>query len=219
MIYQVLIHNLQRARKNNSSWIAPLFLFILIIILFPLTTPHEIKTNPVSSIWIALTLSSLFHINDLFRTDYIDGTIDLYISSKNPLTDYVIGKVLYHWISSCLPLLFLSPILFIILKIDTSLTTTFTFLINLIVSSGCFSLLGTLGAASLLSQEQNNALTYLIILPIFIPIVIFASNTPVQATPPVFLTSNTIILIGLFFIFSASIPWFTAKILKHINSN
>ena len=189
--------------------------FILAVLLFPLGIGPDqniLKQASPAIIWIAALLASILSLNRMFETDYEDGSLELLCVQPIILEVAVIAKILGHWITTALPLIIISPILGLFLNIPLEgylgLTATLT------LGTPCLSLIGSIGAALVLGARRGATLLTLLILPLYIPVLIFgvsAVNTLIQGNSPLpyFFIIGGILLGGL-----ALAPWATAAALR-----
>lgn len=160
--------------RNPQSWLQGLIFFTLVIFIlsFVLATKQaEYHILLPLYIWLAALLAQLLAIDALFKQDYIDGSLDLLLLSE-PLPLLVIGKILPHLLFHLLPLLFLTLLLSFIWEF--SVTLTIVLLSSLALGMPILFLLGSLGAALTVSVRSSSVLTGIILLPFYVPALLFA---------------------------------------------
>ena len=178
---------LRDLKKNYSSFqnlTLILGFYVSLIIIFPISLGNSssILTTFASSIlWVCLLLTSLSFLNNVFEEDLKDGWLDQVIISNFPLEIIVVLKAISHWISIILPMISMTPIILIVL--DISLHFLFNIILVLIIGSITLSLLGVMTSSLVLGSKNTNALSFLIVLPLCIPVLIFgvsATNTVIN---------------------------------------
>jgi heme exporter protein B len=122
-------------------------------------------------VWIAAFLAMLLGLDRLFRADEDDGTLLLFRHAAVPLEGVVAGKVIAHWLLSALPLLIASPLLAILLSMDTA--TWGRTVLSLLLGTPALTAFGTIGAAVTVSLKRGGLLAPVLILPLSIPVLIF----------------------------------------------
>ena len=170
------------ALRNPSSFLNPLMFFVISISLFPIAISPEAQT--LSSIapgiiWVITMLSVLLSLNSLFHYDYDSGILEQMVISHHSLPLILLAKTLAHWMLSGLPIIILSPFLGMALFINTE--GIYILVLTLIIATPCLSLIGSIGASLVVSIKNSGMLLSLLILPLFIPILIFATSAVSQS--------------------------------------
>jgi len=170
------------ALRNPSSFLNPLMFFVISISLFPIAISPEAQT--LSSIapgiiWVITMLSVLLSLNSLFHYDYDSGVLEQMVISHHSLPLILLAKTLAHWMLSGLPIIILSPFLGMALFINTE--GIYILVLTLIIATPCLSLIGSIGASLVVSIKNSGMLLSLLILPLFIPILIFATSAVSQS--------------------------------------
>ena len=125
-------------------------------------------------IWIMALLSVLLSSESLFDEDYRDGSLEQMIITPNLLFMAVLGKITAHWLTKSLPIAIASPLMGLLLSISPE--SIFSLMIGLIIGTACFTLLGGVGAALTVATKDKSFLLALIIMPLYVPIIIFGSS-------------------------------------------
>ena len=126
-------------------------------------------------IWVMALLATLLSADSLFASDYQDGSLEQMLISPQLLVMPVLGKVAAHWLTTGLPLTLVSPLLGLLLSLPTA--GYLPMMAGLAVGTGCLSLLAALGAALTVSLQKGSLLLTLIVMPLYMPIIIFGSAT------------------------------------------
>ena len=177
-----MTRDLKMALRNPSSFLNPLMFFVISISLFPIAISPEAQT--LSSIapgiiWVITMLSVLLSLNSLFHYDYDSGVIEQMVISHHSLPLILLAKTLAHWMLSGLPIIILSPFLGMALFINTE--GIYILVLTLIIATPCLSLIGSIGASLVVGIKNSGMLLSLLILPLFIPILIFATSAVSQS--------------------------------------
>ena len=170
------------ALRNPSSFLNPLMFFVISISLFPIAISPEAQT--LSSIapgiiWVITMLSVLLSLNSLFHYDYDSGVLEQMVISHHSLPLILLAKTVAHWMLSGLPIIILSPFLGMALFINTE--GIYILVLTLIIATPCLSLIGSIGASLVVGIKNSGMLLSLLILPLFIPILIFATSAVSQS--------------------------------------
>ena len=179
---QTMTRDLKMALRNPSSFLNPLMFFVISISLFPIAISPEAQT--LSSIapgiiWVITMLSVLLSLNSLFHYDYDSGVLEQMVISHHSLPLILLAKTLAHWMLSGLPIIILSPFLGMALFINTE--GIYILVLTLIIATPCLSLIGSIGASLVVGIKNSGMLLSLLILPLYIPILIFATSAVSQS--------------------------------------
>ncbi len=165
------------AWKRPGDVLNPLFFFAMVCTLFPLAigpSAEQLEFSGPGVLWVAALLSTLLSLNSLFLSDYEDGSLDQLLVSPQPLPVLVLGKTLAHWLTSGLPLVFVSPILAITYRMPLSVVSVM--MLTLALGTISLSLLGSIGAALTVGLHRGTALLSLLILPLAMPVMLLGAN-------------------------------------------
>ncbi len=177
MFTGVLRRELVSALRRRADILNPLWFFVIVITLFPLgigPEPTLLARIAPGIVWVAALLSSLLALERLFRDDFIDGTLEQLMLMPCPLGVLVLAKVLAHWLLTGLPLLLLSPLVAVLLSLDmVGFQAVFW---TLLLGTPILSLLGAIGVALTVGIGKGGVLLSLLTLPLYIPVLIFATS-------------------------------------------
>ncbi|WP_375750857.1 heme exporter protein CcmB [Vibrio sp. HN007] len=165
------------AFRRQADILNPLWFFIIVITLFPLSIgpePNLLARIAAGIIWVAALLSVLLSMERLFRDDFADGALEQMMLFPVPLQVVVISKVIAHWLLTGLPLILISPLLAVLLSLDFN--TWKTVVLTLLVGTPTLSFIGAIGVALTVGLQKGGVLLSLLILPLFIPVLIFATS-------------------------------------------
>jgi len=178
----LLRRDLLLAFRHRGELANPLLFFALVITLFPLGVSPEpalLRKMAPGVIWIAALLSALFSLENMFRSDFDDGAMEQMALSPCPLPALVLAKILAHWLVSGLPMLLMAPVLALLLSMPDTAILTLVF--TLLIGTPLLSLIGAIGVALTVGLKRGGVLLTLLILPLYIPILIFATQAVTAA--------------------------------------
>jgi len=170
------------AWRRRADVLATLFFFIIVVSLFPLGIGPEretLRTIAPGVVWVAALLASMLSLGRIFGNDYQDGTLEQLMLTPQPVYLVVLAKVLAHWIVSEVPLVLIAPVLG--LQFGLSQNGLAIVVISLLLGTPVLSVIGSVGAALTLGLRAANVLVALLVLPLYIPVLIFGSGA-VQAS-------------------------------------
>lgn len=179
---QTLNRDLRIALRNPSSVLNPLLFFIISVSLFPLAISPEAATlSQIAAgvIWVASMLAVLLSLNALFHHDHENGVLEQMVSSHHSLPLLILAKITAHWLLTGIPIILLSPLLGTFLFLDGEGVKVL--MITLLLATPSLSLIGSIGASLIVGIKNSGMLLSLLILPLYIPILIFASSAVSQA--------------------------------------
>lgn len=165
------------AYRQRAELMQPLMFFLMVITLFPLAigpAPQTLQLVSGAVIWVAAILSLLMGLERLFRDDFLDGSLEQLILSPTPLYLIVLVKVITHWIVNIVPLLIISPLLALFLNMTPSMY--YTLMVTLLLGTPIISLVGAIGVALTVGLQRSGVLVALLLIPLFIPLLIFATS-------------------------------------------
>lgn len=183
----ILFHIIQReltiAFRRPAEILNPLWFFLIVITLFPLLMgPNPELLGKIASgiAWVAALLSALLSFERLFRDDYLDGSLEQLMLLPLGLPQVALAKVIAHWLLTGLPLILLSPIAAILLSLETHVW--WALVLTLLLGTPILSCLGAIGVALTVGLRKGGTLLSLLILPLFLPVLIFAAAVLEAAT-------------------------------------
>lgn len=170
------------AWRRRTDLFTTLIFFVIVIALFPLGIGPELDTLRLIApgvMWVGALLASMLALEQLFSADHRDGSLEQLLLTPQPLGVIVLGKVIAHWLITGLPLVVLAPVLG--LQYDMSVESLKVMVIALLLGTPTLSLLGAIGAALTLGLRTGGILVALLVLPLYIPVLIFGAGA-VEAT-------------------------------------
>ena len=182
LLRAIVARDLRLALRRRADIVSALFFFIIVVSLFPLGVGPEpvlLRKLAPGVLWVAALLATMLSLPRLFADDHRDGTLEQLALAPQPLGLIVLGKVLAHWLVSGLPLTLLAPILG--LQFDLSTEALWMLTVSLIIGTPALSGIGAIGAALTLGVRGGGVLLSLLVLPLYIPVLIFGAGA-VDAT-------------------------------------
>ena len=170
------------AWRRRTDLFTTLIFFVIVIALFPLGIGPELDTLRLIApgvMWVGALLASMLALEQLFSADHRDGSLEQLLLTPQPLGVIVLGKVIAHWLITGLPLVVLAPVLG--LQYDMGAESLKIMVIALLLGTPTLSLLGAIGAALTLGLRTGGILVALLVLPLYIPVLIFGAGA-VEAT-------------------------------------
>ncbi len=203
------------AMRRPQDVMTSLFFFIIVVSLFPLGVSPEmevLRSIGPGVIWVAALLATMLSLGRLFSDDYQDGTLEQLILSPQPLALVVLSKVVAHWLLTGLPLVMLTPLLGLLLGLSGEEIQVLT--LTLLLGTPVLSLVGSIGAALTLGVRGGGVLISLLILPLFVPVLIFGTGAVSSMNAGLGVEAH-FSLLGAFLVLSLLLtPWASAAALK-----
>jgi heme exporter protein B len=191
-----LRRDLLLAYRRRGEAASPLIFFIMVSTLIPLgITPESARLAEIAPgiIWVMALLATLLSIDAIFANDYQDGSLEQLLISPHLLAMPVLGKTAAHWMVTGLPLTLASPLLGVMLSLPAQ--GYVPMVASLALGTGCLSLIGSVGAALTVSLRKGGLLLSLLVMPLYMPVIIFGSAT-VQSAIDGFAWSGPLAILG-----------------------
>ncbi|MBT0718004.1 heme exporter protein CcmB [Rosenbergiella epipactidis] len=215
MMQRILLRELKIAFRHRAEVINPLWFFLIIVTLFPLGIGPEstlLARIAPGIVWVAALLASLLGLERMFRDDYLDGSLEQLLLLPTPLPMVVLAKVFAHWLTSGLPLIILSPLASLFLSLN--FTGWWGLVLTLLLGTLTFSFLGAIGVALTVGLRRGGVLLSLLVLPLAIPILIFASSAVDAASQGLAISGYLAILAAMLVVSVVLAPFAIAAALR-----
>ena len=173
---QIFKRDLLIAFRQRSEIIHPLIFFVMVVSLFPLAIGDDkvlLQKIAPAIIWVTALLATMLSLDTLFRSDFEDGSLEQMTLLKTPLSLLVTAKITAHWVITGLPLILITPLLAVLLYMPTESISML--LLTLLLGTPTLSLIGAVGIALTVGLRQGGVILSLLILPLYIPVLIFAT--------------------------------------------
>jgi heme exporter protein B len=213
---KITIYEIQTTLRCAFAWITPLLFYTIVVCLFPLSigaTNQELISNIAPGIiWVAALLATVISMGHLFKSDTDEGYSDLLLLSIYPITLLAFIKILSHWITHGLPLILISPLLGFLLNL--SLDEHYALIFTLLLGTPVLSLIGAIGAALTARIQGHGLLLPLLVMPFYIPILIFGTGIMIMTHHHEPVTAYYAMMGAFLFLALAFGPFFTGLALK-----
>jgi heme exporter protein B len=215
MFLWIIQRDLLLAVRRRADVLTTLFFFIIVVSLFPLGVGPEMSMLRVMApgvVWVAALLASMLSLGRMFSGDHLDGTLEQMLLSPQSLALLVLGKALAHWLVTGVPLVLMAPVLGI--QYDLPGDALLVLTASLLLGTPVLSLIGAIGAALTLGLRGGGVLVSLLVLPLYIPVLIFGAGA-VEASSAGLGSGAHMSLLGAFLLASLVLaPWTAAVSLR-----
>ncbi|MBA2659267.1 MAG: heme exporter protein CcmB [Nitrosospira sp.] len=215
MFLWIIQRDLLLAMRRRADVLTTLFFFIIVVSLFPLGVGPEMDMLRIMApgvVWVAALLASMLSLGRMFASDHLDGTLEQMLLSPQSLPLLVLGKALAHWLVTGLPLVLMAPVLGI--QYDLPGDALLVLTASLLLGTPVLSLIGAIGAALTLGLRGGGVLVSLLVLPLYIPVLIFGAGA-VEASSAGLGAGAHMSLLGAFLLASLVMaPWTAAVSLR-----
>ena len=180
-VVATLRRDLLIAYKRKNDLFNPFMFFVLVATLFPIgISPEPEALGGISAgvLWISALLASLLAMDNLFRADFEDGSLELLMLSPHPLYFLVLAKNIAHWLVSGLPIVLVSPLIAYMLNFPEGAYSTLV--LTLLLGTPVLSLLGSIGVALTVGLGSRGLILAVITLPMSVPVLIAGTLTVSQ---------------------------------------
>jgi len=211
----LLKRDLTLAMRHRAEMVNPLLFFILVTSLFPLgvgANPNRLQDIGPGVIWVAALLAALLSLDNIFRSDFEDGTLEQFLLSSHPVSVLVLAKVTAHWLVTGLPLLLVSPLLGVLLGLTGDGIRILMF--TLLLGTPVLSLLGAVGVALTVGLRKGGMILSLLVLPLYVPLLIFAAGAVDTASAGLPVSAHLLFISALLVLALSLSPPATAAALR-----
>lgn len=211
----VIRRDLLLAARRRGDWLTAQFFFVMVVSMFPLgigPEPELLRTVAPGVMWVAALLASLLSLSRLFADDHRDGSLEQMLLSPQPAVLLALGKGLAHWLIYGVPLLVISPVLGIQFALPGEAIGVL--MLSLLIGTPILSLLGSVGAALTLGLRGGGVLLTLLILPLYVPALIFGAGAVDGALSGLGAESHLSLLAAFLVLTLLVAPWIAAAALR-----
>lgn len=215
MFRWIVWRDLTLAWRRRADVLATLFFFVIVVSLFPLSIGPEsqlLRSIAPGVVWVAALLASMLSLSRLFENDYHDGTLEQMLLTPQPLFLVVLGKILAQWLVSEVPLVLVAPLLGV--QFDLEPRTLWILFISLLLGTPVLSLIGAIGAALTLGLRGGGVLIAVLILPLYVPVLIFGAGAVDASITSGNISANLYLLAAFFLLALVFSPWATSAALR-----
>jgi heme exporter protein B len=215
VFFAVLRRDLQIAMRQKSDVLMSLVFFVMVASLFPLAIGPEtalLRRIAPGVLWVGALLAAVLSLQRMFASDHADGSLEQMVLSPTPLVVTALAKTLAHWLLAGLPLVLVAPVLGLQFDLDARALGLLT--LSLLLGTPVLSLVGSVGAALTLGVRGGGVLLALLILPLYVPVLIFGAGA-VEADAAGIDPSGHLMLLGAMFALGGFFaPWATTAALR-----
>ena len=211
----VVRRDLLLALRRRSDVLTTFFFFIVVVSLFPLGIGPEVDTLRAIApgvVWVAALLASMLALARLFADDYADGTLEQLALAPQPLLVLVLGKIVAHWLVTGVPLVLIAPLLG--LQFDLPAASLQVMMLSLLLGTPVLSMIGAVGAALTLGVRGAGGLLALLVLPLYIPVLIFGAGAVSASAVGMDVGGHVSVLAAIFLIALVFAPWAAAAAVR-----
>lgn len=214
-VWAIIRRDLLLAFRRRAEMANPLLFFVMVVTLFPLAVGAQanlLQAMAPGVIWVSALLAALLSLDGLFRSDFEDGSLEQLLLSPHPLSILILGKIFTHWLVTGLPLLLVAPLLALFLGLPEKAMPTLW--LTLLLATPMLSLIGAIGVALTVGLRRGGMILSLLVLPLYIPVLIFASSAVDRAASGLPVTAQINILLAMLMLAVVLTPLPTAAALK-----
>ena len=211
----LLIRDLALAVRAGGGFGLSLAFFLIVVTLVPFGVGPDtgiLREVSVGILWVGALLACLLSLDRIFQLDFEDGSLDLLVTSPLPLEGVVAVKAVAHWLTTGLPLTLIAPVLGVLLNFDPA---GFVWLvISLTIGTPALSMIGAFGAALTVGLKRGGLLLSLLVLPLYVPTLIFGAETVRRALDGFSNTTPLLMLAGITLATLALLPFAAAAAIR-----
>lgn len=216
IFHHMVMRDLRLALRQGTDVAMVVTFFVITVTLFPLGVgpePNILARIAAGVVWVTALLAVMLSLERMFQSDYEDGSIDLLLLTPAPLELVVLAKVAAHWLLTGFPLILTAPILAALMNMPGE--GYLTLIAAMAIGTPTLSLVGAVGAALTLGARRGGVLISLLVLPLYIPILIFAVAA-VDASITDLTTRPHLLILGAMLAAAMPLaPWAAAAALRH----
>jgi heme exporter protein B len=187
-LWALMLRDMRLAVRVGGGALMGALFFLIMVVMVPFAVGPDLKLlaqiGP-AILWLGALLASLLALDRLFATDHEDGSLDLLMMGRAPLELVVATKAIAHWLTTCLPLVIITPLLGLMLNVEIGATGAL--MLTLFAGTPALTFIGLIGAALSVALRRGGLLLAVLVLPLTIPVLIFgvsAANAAITGTTP-----------------------------------
>ncbi|MAZ21611.1 MULTISPECIES: heme exporter protein CcmB [Roseovarius] len=211
----LLLRDLRLAMRAGGGFGLAMAFFLIVVVLVPFAVGPRADLHSAIApgvLWLGALLACLLSLDRMFALDWEDGTLDLLATAPLPLEMVIIAKALAHWLTTGLPLVLLAPVLGILLNLAPEAYGALT--LSLAVGTPALSVIGAFGAALTVGVKRGGLLLSLLVLPLYVPSLIFGADMVRRASEGGAVTTPLLLLAGITCGAIALLPFASAAVLR-----
>ncbi|MDO9064490.1 MAG: heme exporter protein CcmB [Sulfuricella sp.] len=215
IVLVLLRRELTLAMRRRGDVLTVLFFFVIVASLFPLGVgpdPKLLRLMGGGVVWVAALLAAMLSLGRMFASDYADGTLEQLVLTPTPPVVWITGKILAHWLVSGVPLILVAPVLGVQFGLSSEALGVLVF--SLLLGTPVLSLIGAIGAALTLGLRGGGVLVSLLVLPLYIPVLIFGAGAVDGAMSGLGSEAHLSLLGGILILAFMLTPWAVSAALR-----
>ncbi len=212
----MFVRDLRLSLRQGSDVAMVVSFFVITVTLFPLGVgpePNILARIAAGVVWVTALLAVMLSLDRLFQSDYEDGSIDLLLLTPLPLEFVVLAKIAAHWALTGLPLIVVAPVLAALMNMPGDGYAVL--MLTMLLATPTLSLVGAVGATLALGARRGGVLISLLVLPLYIPVLIFAVSGVDAAIGGLTPRPQLLILAAILAAALPLAPWAAAAALRH----
>ena len=216
MLRLMVSRELRLAVRQGSDAAMVIIFFVITVTLFPLGVGPEaniLARIAAGVVWVTALLATMLSLDRMFQSDYEDGSADLLVLAPVPLELVVLAKIMAHWMLTGLPLIVTAPVLAALMNMPGD--GYWVLVLSMLLATPTLSLIGAVGAALALGARRGGVLISLLVLPLYIPILIFAVGAVDAAIIGLTPRPHLLFLGAMLAAALPLAPWAAAAALRH----
>ena len=215
MFRWIVARDLTLAWRRRADVLSTLFFFVIVASLFPLGIGPEtrlLRSIAPGVLWVAALLASMLSLGRVFANDYQDGTLEQMLLTPQPVYLVVLGKILAQWLVAEVPLVLIAPLIGV--QFDLAPEALRILFVSLLIGTPILSLIGSIGAALTLGLRGGGVLIALLVLPLYIPVLIFGAGAVDASISGMSPQANLYLLAAFLAVSLVFAPWATSAALR-----
>lgn len=215
IVFVLLRRELMLAMRRRGDVLTVLFFFVIVASLFPLGVgpdPKLLRLMGGGVVWVSALLAAMLSLGRMFASDYADGTLEQLVLTPTPPVVWITGKILAHWLVSGVPLILVAPVLGVQFGLSNEALGVLVF--SLLLGTPVLSLIGAIGAALTLGLRGGGVLVSLLVLPLYIPVLIFGAGAVDGAMSGLGAEAHLSLLGGILILAFMLTPWAVSAALR-----
>lgn len=211
----LLARDLRLAVRAGGGFGLGLSFFLIVVVLIPFGVGPEtglLGRIAPGVLWVAALLACLLSLDRMFALDFEDGSLDLLVTSPLPLEGIITVKAVAHWLTTGLPLVAAAPVFALLMNLPGH--GYFALVLSLLIGTPALSVIGAFGAALTVGIKRGGLLLSLLVLPLYVPTLIFGAEVARRGAESQPYTSPLLLLAGISFAALALLPMASAAVLR-----
>ena len=214
-VWLTLTRDMKLAMRSKGELAQALAFFVIVVSLFPLAIgPESAILNRIAAgvVWVCALLAVMLTLPRMFQSDFLDGTLEQLALSPYPLPLLCAGKMLAHWLTTGLPLAIVAPVMGLQFGLDAS--ELLVMVAGLLLGTPILTMLGAIGAALVLGVRGGSILMALLVLPLYIPVLIFGAGAVEASLAGIDVMANLSLLAAMLLFGVVTTPFAAAAAVK-----